>query len=427
LINDGLITVKKHQKITIPKRASRARNLESTKWHGTIERLAWGGIGISHTENGKIILLSAPFAMFPGEVVKAKVYDKTQYCEGQVTDWIHKDPKRCKAACSVANICGGCSLWESGNWASDLKREMVKDLLSRQLPNVTSWHWVSAPKEAKRHRIQLHWNGNELGFYRRNSHSVVPIQTCPAATDQISQAIVRLQEAIENHIISPKVQRWELTTGTPANTVYASIDDGRTWQLEPDGWHSCDCPVNHNFDTISLQHKIGDFFQACPSWAWQAFKDIFNSWNFPNGTLYDLYGGVGLFSALLRNKFKKYVLVETSVSAIQHANRNLATLNLDFHCITADVDEWVSPSMGSVDDLILLDPPRTGLTKELCIKLQTSNANTMVLIGCDGAAFCRDVKRLEPTWHIKHLVIVDLFPMTHNVECVAILQKSSND
>jgi len=46
-----------------------------------------------------------------------------------------------------------------------------------------------------------------------------------------------------------------------------------------------------------------------------------------------------------------------------------------------------------------------------------------VLVGCDGAAFCRDVQRLAETWELKGLAVADLFPLTHHVECVALLER----
>ena len=98
-------------------------------------------------------------------------------------------------------------------------------------------------------------------------------------------------------------------------------------------------------------------------------------------------------------------------------------MGLEARCVVADVAEWVEEDLGSESDLILLDPPRTGLAPELCVKLQTARAGTMVLVGCDGAAFCRDLKRLEPAWRLKDLAVVDLFPLTPHVECVALLER----
>ena len=73
------------------------------------------------------------------------------------------------------------------------------------------------------------------------------IQTCPAAANALSQAIPRLREALEARIIATKPQRWELATGTPEGVVYAVAETGRTWRLDPDGFHPCDEGVLHTF------------------------------------------------------------------------------------------------------------------------------------------------------------------------------------
>ena len=89
----------------------------------------------------------------------------------------------------------------------------------------------------------------------------------------------------------------------------------------------------------------------------------------------------------------------------------------------ADVAAWVPEGLGAAGDLILLDPPRAGLEPALCDRLATAGAGTLVLVGCDGAAFCRDVKRLAPAWRLDQLAVLDLFPLTSHVECVALLTR----
>ena len=395
---------------------------ESVKWSGIVERLAWGGVGVGRAEDGRLILLEAPLALFPGEKVEALVRWKPRHGEGQVTAWIRRDPRRARAGCPVAGICGGCSLWEAGPLAGSLKREMVTDLLARQLPEAPAWRWLEAPESARRHRIQLHWNGRELGFHRRNSHSVVPVAGCPAAAEPLSRAIPRLQEALEARVLSPRSQRWELVTGTPAGQVLAVAESGRSWRLEPDGWHPATDPVSHQFGAVTLRHRPGGFFQVCPDWAWSAFGEILGAWQLPGGTLFDLYGGVGFFSALL-GRFRRRVLVENDQPAVDWARSNLEALGLEAQCVATDAAEWVADGLGSAADLILLDPPRTGLAPELCARLQTAGAGAMVLVGCDGAAFCRDLRRLAPAWQVKELAVADLFPLTEHVEAVALLEK----
>jgi len=399
---------------------------ESVKWCGKIERLAWGGVGVGRGEDGRLLLLSAPLALFPGEQVEALVRWKPRHGEGQVTAWTRRDPRRVRAGCPVAGVCGGCDLWEAGPLAGSLKREMVADLLGRQLPGAPAWRWLEAPAQARRHRVQLHWNGLELGFHKRNSHTVVPVAACPAAADALSRAMPRLREALEARVLSPRSQRWELVTGTPAGEVSAVAESGRSWRLEPDGWHPSDDPVRHDLGGTVLRHRAGGFFQVCPEWAWAAFGEILGAWALPGGTLFDLYGGVGFFSALLGGRFRERVLVENDEPAVAWARANLEAMGLPAQCLAADAAEWVAEGLGGADDLILLDPPRTGLTPELCAKLQTANAGALVLVGCDGAAFCRDVQRLAPAWELAELAVADLFPLTQHVEAVALLRRKSS-
>ena len=392
-------------------------------WSGPLERLAWGGRGVARSADGRLLLLEAPLALFPGEVVEAQVIWKARHGEGRVTRWIRRDPRREEPACPVAEACGGCDLWGAGPRAPELKRLMVEDLFRRQLGEAVPWTWHPAPPEARRHRIQLHWDGASLGFHRRRSHQVVPVAACPAAADPLSRAIPRLQEALAGRALPGRPGRWELATGTPAQEVWATDERERTWQLEPDGWQRTDTPLRHQLGDRTLAHAPGAFFQVSPAWAAEAFLGLLRTWAVSGGVLYDLYGGVGLFSVLLGEGFSHRVLVESGEAAVAWARRNLKAANLSAECLVADVAAWVPVGLGAPGDTLLLDPPRAGLEPGLCERLGTAGAGTLVLVGCDGAAFCRDLQRLAPAWSLTHLAALDLFPLTSHVECVALLRR----
>lgn len=392
-------------------------------WQGPVERLAWGGKGVGRAADGRLLLLEAPLALFPGEVVEATVIWKARHGEGRVTRWITRDPRRTVAACPVAGTCGGCDLWEAGRHAPDLKRQMVADLLRRQLGEGVAWDWRPAPEEARRHRIQLHWDGTELGYFRRHSHALVPVAACPAAAEPLSLAIPRLKEALIGRVLTTRPGRWELSTGTPAGTILATDERGRSWCLEPDGWHRSEEPLRHQLRGIALRHEPGAFFQVSPPWAVEAFGGLLETWGVKGRTLYDLYGGVGLFSALLGKQFDRRVLVESGEAAVAWARRNLEALGLPSDCLVGDVAAWVPEGLGHLGDVILLDPPRAGLEPELSDRLCTAGAGMLVLVGCDGAAFCRDVKRLGEAWTLEKVAVLDLFPLTSHVECVALMTR----
>jgi 23S rRNA (uracil1939-C5)-methyltransferase len=299
---------------------------------------------------------------------------------------------------------------------------MTEDLFRRALPN-QSWEWLPAPEYALRHRIQLHWNGEKLGFYQRKKHTIVPVNSCPAAVPGLSEAIPRLKEALACQVLPSRPQRWELATGTPPIDIFAIDEKQRIWTLEPDGWQRSEAPVTHHFSDHVLTHRPGSFFQVSSKWAVEAFHQLLTQWDIHGDTLYDLYGGVGLFSVILGDKFNDCILVESNGSAIAHARQNLTNAKLRHQCIEADAAVWMPEFLGGPNDAVLLDPPRTGLPPEIAQRLLKSNAGTIVLIGCDGAAFCRDIQRLSQTWKIKRIAAIDLFPMTSHVECVGLLQR----
>jgi 23S rRNA (uracil1939-C5)-methyltransferase len=385
-----------------------------------VERLAWGGKGVGHLADGRIVLLDAPLALFPGEEVAAQIRIHPKHAAGSVTDWLARDPRRSAAACPVAAQCGGCSQWEAGDHAGELKRLAVADLLHRQLPGAGAWDWLPAPPDTRRHRIQLHWDGANLGFYAYRSHDVVAVDSCPLAVAPISQAITRLRDALKADAL-PEAARWELATGTPAEIVIATCEagPGQTWRLTDEGWRPTDESLTHLLGGCTMRQPPQSFFQVCPAWAWQAFARVFDSWDLRGGRLFDLYGGVGLFSLVLRSRFQRFALVESDERAAEAARLNLAEIAAEVSL--AAVEQWLPAGLGAADDLILLDPPRAGLPAAVSERLLSARAGALVLVGCDGAAFCRDTRRLAPAWRLSRLAAIDLFPNTAQTEFVGLL------
>jgi 23S rRNA (uracil1939-C5)-methyltransferase len=216
-----------------------------------------------------------------------------------------------------------------------------------------------------------------------------------------------------------------LATGTPAGEVFASLEDGRAWKLEPDGWHPTQEAIAHRHRGLALRHRAGGFFQVSAPWAMDAFGAELEAWDVRGGTLFDLYGGVGLFSALLKDRFRRFVLVESEPHAVAWARKNLAEMGLPAECHAQDAADWIPEGLGEPGDVVLVDPPRVGLAPIFAEKLKTARAQTLVLVGCDGAAFCRDVKRLAPEWHLERLVALDLFPLTAHAEFLGLLRRQS--
>jgi tRNA/tmRNA/rRNA uracil-C5-methylase (TrmA/RlmC/RlmD family) len=136
----------------------------------------------------------------------------------------------------------------------------------------------------------------------------------------------------------------------------------------------------------------------------------------------DLYGGVGLFTAALLSDVGSegaIDLVEGSKSATTDARRNFAEDSIvSIH--TGDVAK-ILPRFSQAN-VIVLDPPREGAGKEVIGECARLLPRAIVYVACDPAALARDVSYLrEHGYTLQQLRAFDLFPMTHHIECVALL------
>jgi 23S rRNA (uracil1939-C5)-methyltransferase len=420
-----------------------------TPWHSVVERLAWGGLGVGRLGDGRIVLLRAPLALFPGEEVTAAIQIKSRHAEGRVLEWTRRDPRRMEPACPYAMRCGACDLWGAGDFAGELKRQMVADLLHRNLPQAPQWEWFPAPADVWRTRIQLHWDGARLGYHERGTHTIVETATCLMAAERLSRLIPLLREALGSGTLPGQPMRWELSVGTPKGEAGLELvaiqqpEGGREPDMAWGVWTQRDFELGaapsrtgRGLPLPEVQHWLpgelyivpaGSFFQNCPRWAHHAIVEAAKHWEFAGETLFDLYGGVGFLSAIFLDRFKQAVLIEQDEQAAEYARLNLNMWPVDV--IASQVEQWITSGTVAQDitpaDALILDPPRSGLPEVVVRALRGIRARTMLLLGCDGANFCRDVKRLAPAWRLEHLAVLDLFPNTAHVECLGLLKRES--
>jgi 23S rRNA (uracil1939-C5)-methyltransferase len=395
-------------------------------WEGRIERLGWGGVGIGRHEDGRIILLRHNLAIFPGELVRAEIEWKARHAEGLISEILEPDPLRIEPACQYAEDCGGCSLQGAPQRGTDLKRQMVVDLLAKQLGKDIDWDWFPAGKATLRNVIQLHYTEGKLGYHRRGTHEIVEIDNCPASRMAISSAISSMRKALRDGWLPALDGRWELACGHPDRTVmvWHESDPSFVHELVDGNWKPSDGLLHYELPEGWLVNHASGFYQVCGSSATAFFSRLFRSWQISGDRLHDLYGGCGLFSRLLSDSFNTFSVVDSSERSIASAVANLRDVQVrSFH---RDVEDYASRMKSIPNDVIILDPPRSGLSKRMCDMLNNQGAGSLVLIGCDGAAFCRDVGRLKENWRLENMAVADLFPWTEHCEFVALFSNRSD-
>ncbi|QBS45669.1 RNA methyltransferase [Nocardia sp. CS682] len=161
----------------------------------------------------------------------------------------------------------------------------------------------------------------------------------------------------------------------------------------------------------------------------QCYSDLVAEWSGlrPGGLAWDLYSGAGVFAARLAEQVGQtgaVLAVESSRPAVADATAALRDLPwVDLHA--QRVERWVTERVdGASPDVIVLDPPRAGAGKDVITAITTTGPLRIVHIGCDPAAFARDLGLYQAAgYHLTDLRAFDAFPGTHHVECIALLER----
>ncbi|GAB3464479.1 TRAM domain-containing protein [Actinophytocola sediminis] len=348
----------------------------------------------------------------PGERVVALVTEDRggSFCRADAVSVLEPAPGRVPAPCpfSGPGQCGGCD-WQhvSGPEQRAMKAFVVSEQLSRlagltvpvtveELPGgLLGWR--------TRGRMTVDRRGRP-GFLAHRSHRVVPVTECRiAAPGTVDEVVARTWKP-----------NTSLTVAVDATAHTHVVEDGqpvvggepvefaarRQWQVAPDG-----------------------FWQTHPDAA-DMYAELVESWSdaAPGEVAWDLYSGVGLFASVLAAQVGargRVIAVESVDEAVDLASSNLADLP-QVEVVAGRVADVVREAPAPA--VVVLDPPRKGAGRDVVGAIAASGARRVVYVACDPAALARDVATFAGLgYELVELRAFDAFPMTHHVECVALL------
>lgn len=346
-----------------------------------------GGVCIARHADGRVVFLSGAL---PGERVVAEITGQGKggrFLRGDVVEVLEASPDRVEPPCKHAGVCGGCT-WQhvSVQRQLELKTKVLRDALTRIGKLDASEVQVhAAPGDGTRWRTRIRMTPTEdgrLGFRARRSHDVVPIDDCVISAVEVPRH--RTEWPSEVHL---------------GPDEFTAID--RSWRVHPAGfWQS----------HVAAAEILADQVRARSSLT-------------PGERGIDLYSGVGLFSAVLADQVGvtgHVDAVESNPYAVKNAKANLADLpQVQQH--RADVADWIADFDGRAD-AVVVDPPRTGLERQVVDALLRIAPRSIVMVSCDPATFARDLALFTAGgMSVRDVVGLDLFPMTAHLEAVATL------
>ena len=181
-----------------------------------------------------------------------------------------------------------------------------------------------------------------------------------------------------------------------------------------------------------LQFKIGpkSFYQTNSEQAFALYKVVREFANLSgNEYVYDLYTGTGTIANFIAGKAKRVIGIEYVPEAIKDAKENAVLNNLDnIQFFAGDMKDILTDDFVALygrPNVIITDPPRAGMHNDVISTILFAAPKRIVYVSCNPATQARDVSLLSTDYHITKVQPVDMFPQTHHVENVLLMERNN--
>lgn len=385
------------------------------------------GRGIGYIDD-KIVFIPKSV---PGDVLKITITkENSKFKEGKIEEIIKPSKSRKTAICPYFSFCGGCDLMNiSISDMLEYKLNRINDILKRNKILFTVKKIIKSEEQYNyRNKVTLKIVNGEVGYYANLSHNLIPINYCYLCKDDINDLIKEIKRFnIQNGQIQIK--------SNYKNELLINIEsedkiDNIPWFT--DNFKISGIIQNNKciYGDDYLIDKVGDylfkvsydaFFQVNPFISKHILKLIKEN-TISSKKVLDLYCGVGFLTFSASNKDNEVTGIEIVENAIKDAqvNRRFNNIsNVNFICAdTKDVLDKITHNY----DTIILDPPRSGVHKDVINKIIASQINKIIYVSCDFNTLIRDLNLLNSHYEIIEFTLLDMFQNTYHVESLCVLK-----
>lgn len=358
------------------------------------------------------------------------VVEKKNYCIGELINIVKPSKLRTDAKCPFFNVCGGCSL-QNIEYRIELvyKLDKVNNLLKKNKIDYEIKEIIKSDKQFNyRNKVSLKIENGKLGYYESETHNIVEIGYCLLLANPINEVLKDISSLniINGELTIRSNYKGELLIIIYSKDIlssYESIINNHKVAgiiLNNEVIYGSDFFVDKIEDYI-FKVSYDSFFQINPYICSKIFQYI-NIFTLDAKNLIDLYSGVGTLSIVSAHHVKSVLGVEIVKNAVSNAQTNALMNNLEnVSFIESDTDKITENIKGK--DFVIVDPPRSGLTKNIIDSVIDYKVENMIYISCDPLTLIRDLKLLLNDYEIKDMKLLDMFPNTYHVESIVVLNK----
>ncbi len=419
-----------------------------------------------------------PFVL-PGETVEAGLREqKPGFARAQLDGVLTASPRRIDPRCPYFQRCGGCHYQHTDyEHQLEIKAAVLKENLRRiarlELDTELFIHRSPPWNYRNRSRFKVQTSPEfALGYYKINSHALLPVEECPISSPLINRALAAAWQLGRGGKVPPGIQEIEFFANSDdtqvLTEVYCSSETANAVEVFSSDLKAALAETsdvvffaaraakadaqgdskklggsgagNLIYVTRLASYRVsaGAFFQVNRHLTYELVdvvvhgrrggRDARRTAGKPRpersrrdaratGTALDLYAGVGLFSSVLNREFERVIAVESSPTS--HADL-LYNSPANVKSVRASTEQYLENAASKLrPDRVVVDPPRGGLGEKVIKGLVQLKAPRITYVSCDPATLSRDLARmLQSGYRVEEAHLVDLFPQTYHLESV---------
>lgn len=395
------------------------------------------GRGITKINN-KIVFVANTL---PGDKCIIKITkEKKNFDEAEVIEVIDSSKDRIKSQCIYSKECGGCDFIDYDYKKQlEYKQKKVQDLIQKigKIDKQVNDIIECDSNLNYRNKITLQID-NKIGYYKKKSYDVVDIDYCMIANSKINE-IIKLSKKFEDikKYKSLMIRSFEETNETMIVfeiNKYENIE--KIKEYYKDNVDSIYIKRNNEYVFIYGKDKIfqilkekkylvspESFFQVNTYQSIKLYDKVKSYIENSDKNILDLYCGTGSIGIYIAKGDKKVLGIELNKTAVKDADENKRinnNKNIQFMCgDSKDILKKINFKF----DVVIVDPPRSGLTKDTIDEIKKINSKKIIYVSCDPATLARDLNLLSDNYDIKEITPLDMFPNTYHVETIVLMTK----
>jgi len=386
-----------------------------TEFQCEIETCAMGGDGLARVDNEVVFIPQT----LPGEKLIGRITaEKKNFSRAEIVRFGFQSPHRVEPACPYFGRCPGCRyLHAEYSYETELKQNQLLGMMNaagfEYDPNVVEKPFAPQPELGYRNKIVLHAHLVQgrtfFGYVMGDNTTVTDIESCPLARPEINAELAKLR--------GDKGFLCSLHEGMDVTFRHTEHDGVKFWRNAPAKnltWLRETTP----FGPLSV--PCGSFFQVNPAGGARLVERFLETVGREKpDRVIDLYAGAGLFGCAAAGRGVGDILaVESDAAAAEAAKFNLGKYGADrSEVVAGDAADALKTLEAGQNTLLVVDPPRNGLSFPAMKALTESGLKKLACISCNPATWTRDAIRLaKGGFELRGLELVNMFPRTEHFE-----------